>query len=70
MTRIDGVLDGGDTSKNELTAMEVMIRAVRASYVMVREADVEALERELEKLEDAAGEAAGPGYEVEEGPPR
>jgi hypothetical protein len=49
--------------------MDVMIRAVRASYVMVREADVEALERELERLEEAAGGEAGPGYEVEEGPP-
>jgi hypothetical protein len=76
MERIDVVLDGeGRAGKGELRAMDVMIRAVRACYVMVRDADVEALEVELERLERARGEAEGEaggelGYRVEEDAPR
>jgi len=76
MGRIDAVLDReGRAGKGELRAMDVMIRAVRACYVMVRDADVEAIERELEELEGAARAAKGGaggelGYGVEEDAPR
>ncbi len=69
MGKIDAMLDGHGARKGELRAMDVMIRAVRASYVMVQDADVEALERAYKELEGEAGGEAGPGYEVEEGSP-
>jgi len=52
--------------------MDVMIRAVRMCYHIVRDIDVEVLERELERLKEEnrrAKEEAGEkdlGYEVEE----
>ena len=69
MGKIDAMLDGHGARKGELRAMDVMIRAVRASYVMVQDANVEALERAYKELEGEAGGESGPGYEVEEGSP-
>ncbi len=61
MGKIDAMLDGGGARKGELRAMDVMIRVVRASYVMVQDADVEELERALKELEGEAGGEAGQG---------
>ncbi len=68
---LDGLM--ADQSMDEaarLKAMDVIIRAVRMCYLIVRDVDVERMERELEKLKEEA-EAAGssePGYRVAEDP--
>jgi hypothetical protein len=68
---LDGLLaDPGLDEAARLKAVDVIIRAVRMCYLIVRDVDVERMERELEKLKEEA-ETAGSelGYRAEDPSP-
>jgi len=61
--RVEKVINSARTTTSQrLRAMTVLAELVRVSYSMVRDVDVERLEREVKALEAAkGGAAAGPG---------
>jgi hypothetical protein len=70
MAEIDGIIDDPKGFKEiQVRAMDVLIRAVRMCYRIVRDVDVERLEDELEGLKEenlrAEGARGELGYEIE-----
>jgi len=61
------------SAKNRLRAMDILIRAVTSCYGIVRDAEVEQLERETEEVKtESEGKEKDLGYDIEpeKGPPR
>jgi len=44
-------------TKNRLRAMEVLTKLIQATYTLIRDVEIEQLEREIEELEGEKGEA-------------
>lgn len=70
MAELDGIISDPDGFERiQLEAMRVLIGAVRMCYRIVKDMDVEGLERELERIredEREARERGKLGYEVED----
>jgi len=71
---LDRIIANPKTSaKNRLRAMDILIRAVTSCYGIVRDAEVEQLERETEEVKtESEGKEKDLGYDIEpeKGPPR